>query len=486
VTLFVALLVSFLSSPCLAQPEDEDAPPPPATIPATKAGKELKWVLEVVNGRELGDPTEKFTPRFLEQAPPDYLRTFLTTLREKSFNGAKIVLHRVMADEEREDTISAIVRGEDTKRFLAVFLITDDKTGKISGLRFAPAGHLGGEPGDWNSFEGDLGKLHGGVSFGAYELVPKDAKNPKGELSLRPVYEFGEDKRLAIGSTFKLYVLGSIAEQVVKGDLKWDDKLAIKDAWKSLPTGTMLLEPDGKEFTISEFADKMITISDNTAADHLLHKATRAKVEEYMGRFNKGSDRNRPFLTTRELFTIKMNKDESLADRYANADEDKRRLMLAEGGDVAKSGPDLTRVPGWKSPIEIEHVEWFATAPECCRVMADIRRLEQLPGMEPLGKSLRINPGMPFDKETWKSVAFKGGSEPGVMNLTWLLERKDGKWYALSVGWNDSEEALKEDRLVELAGKGVAILEKDGKEKDAPPKAAPKDKNAPRDLNDGN
>ena len=82
--------------------------------------------------------------------------------------------------------------------------------------------------------------------------------------------------------------------------------------------------------------------------------------------------------------------------------------------------------------------------------------------MEPLSKALRINPGIPFNNETWKSVAFKGGSEPGVMNLTFLLERKDSRWFALSVTWNDSDKPLAEDRLIELAQKGVAILEKDG------------------------
>jgi beta-lactamase class A len=487
----VAVIIIF-SSPALAQQEDDDEPAP-ATIPNTPAGHQLKWVLEVVNGRDLGDPNERFTERFQQMLPEGGLKAALTTLRTKSFDGAKVVLHRVLSDGgERPDTVTAVVRGEGTKRLLAVFLVTDEKTGKISGLRFAPAGSLGGDPGDWNSFEGDLGKLQGGVSFGAYELVPKDPANPKGELKLKPVYEFGEEKRLAIGSTFKLYVLGTLAEKVAKGEVKWDDKLPIKEAWKSLPSGVMQNEADGKEIPISEFIEKMISISDNTAADHLLRKVGRDKVEEYMGRLNEGAEHTRPFLTTQEMFTIKLNKDKSLVDRYAAANEEKRRAMLAEGGEAAK-GLDVTRAAEWKLPIQIDNVEWFATAPECCQVMADLRRIEQLPGMEPMSKALRINPGMPFDEKVWKSVAFKGGSEPGVMNLTFLLERKDNRWFALSVGWNDSEKALDEARLVELAGKGVAILEKDGNKegakdgaKDAPPAKAPGGKKKPGPIDDGN
>jgi len=83
------------------------------------------------------------------------------------------------------------------------------------------------------------------------------------------------------------------AEEVAKGAIKWDDKLAIKDEWKSLPSGVMHMAPAGTEYTISEFAEKMISISDNTAAGHLLHKVGRGKVEEYMAAFNADPGRSR-------------------------------------------------------------------------------------------------------------------------------------------------------------------------------------------------
>jgi beta-lactamase class A len=484
IVVVVAVPFLFSPAPCLAQPDDEE-PSAPATFPDTKAGRELKWVLQVVNGRDLEDPAERFTPRFLELVPPDSLRTTLSSVRQKTFDGAKAVLHRLISDPDRADTISAVVRGEGTKRFLAVFLILDDKTGKIAGLRFAPAGGRDADPSDWKALEGDMGQLQGGVSFGAYELVPKDPKDLKGELRLRPIYEFGEEKRLAIGSTFKLYVLGALAEQVAKGQAKWDDKLAIKDEWKSLPSGVLHAVAAGTELPLSDYVEKMIAISDNTAATHLLFKVGRGQVEEYMAKTNEAPERTLPFLSPREMFIIKLGKDKSLADRYAAADQDTRRVMLAEGGDVAKGRVDLERASNWQEPIHIDDVEWFATAPECCRVMADLRRIEQLPGMEPLSKALRINAGIEYDKETWKSVAFKGGSEPGVMNLTYLLERKDGRWFALSVGWNNSKEALEEARAVELAGKGFGILAKEGMPEQAKPAKEEKKPARPRELNDG-
>jgi hypothetical protein len=60
----------------------------------------------------------------------------------------------------------------------------------------------------------------------------------------------------------------------------------------------------------------------------------------------------------------------------------------------------------------------------------------------------------------WKSVAFKGGSEPGVLNLTWLLERDDGAFFAVSIGWNDTERPVDLNALLATAGGIVDLLAK--------------------------
>jgi hypothetical protein len=50
----------------------------------------------------------------------------------------------------------------------------------------------------------------------------------------------------------------------------------------------------------------MIKISDNTAADHLLALVGRENVEAHLGDyFNTAPERNRPFLSTLELFSLK-------------------------------------------------------------------------------------------------------------------------------------------------------------------------------------
>jgi hypothetical protein len=62
-----------------------------------------------------------------------------------------------------------------------------------------------------------------------------------------------------------------------------------------------------------------------------------------------------------------------------------------------------------------------------------------------------INRGGELDKTAWPYVGFKGGSEPGVINFTWLAQRADGKWFVVVVTANAP------DATVDIAAaKGVA------------------------------
>lgn len=41
------------------------------------------------------------------------------------------------------------------------------------------------------------------------------------------------------------------------------------------------------------------------------------------------------------------------------------------------------------------------------------------PGLEPVAEILSLNPGVP--SEEWDYIAFKGGSEPGLVTASWLV-----------------------------------------------------------------
>ena len=459
-------IVLLAASPMIAwghgfEPEsDPDGAKAVAAPPRTPAGEQLAWVIESLNGGPVGNPADRFTPRFLEQVPPAQVKEVLTTLRQQAFGGAKVEL--VGEDGAATDTsLSVVIRGRGTTRQLNVFLAVDEKTHKIGGLLFSPAGGVEiGDVGDWDAFAGKLGELAGGVNFGCYEIVLADAADPNGPTRLVPIYEFREHLRLALGSTFKLWVLLTLAERIAAGEMTWETSLPVREEWKSLPSGVTQLQPAGFEMTLADHGAKMISISDNTATDHLIRHLGREAVEATMDRFVRDGGPGSPFLTTREIFTIKLAADRTLPERYAAADEATRRAMIAPDGEVGVGGPNLLLAAAWAKPVEIERVEWFATPEEICRTFAAIHRLEGEPGMEPLSRAIRINPGVPLDAAAWKSVAFKGGSEPGVLNLTFLMERADGRWFTLSAGWNNPEKAVEEARLIALVRAGVKILEK--------------------------
>jgi hypothetical protein len=61
---------------------------------------------------------------------------------------------------------------------------------------------------------------------------------------------------------------------------------------------------------------------------------------------------------------------------------------------------------------------------------------------------MSINPGVARAKD-WQRLAFKGGSEPGVLNLTTSLLGKTGKRYCVAATWNH-DSSLDDVRFMSL------------------------------------
>lgn len=293
-----------------------------------------------------------------------------------------------------------------------------------------------------------LTKLHGQVSFGFWRL---------GGEKPEPLHVHEPDRTLAIGSTFKLFVLGALVEAVEQGSLAWDRVVPLSDDWKSWPSGRLKDWPAGSPVTVHSLAAAMISTSDNTAADHLLFLVGRQKVEavqEKMGHAHP--EANVPFLSTREMFRIKELGHPRVAD-YLKLDAAGRRAWL--DGELLALGRDGFAGIDQLTPTAVDTVEWFASAADLARAMDWLRRRTEKGKAAAARGILAINRGLEFDDADWSYVGYKGGSEPGVLNLTWLLERRDGARFALSAGWNDSEAGLDEkeffallQRFIELVG----------------------------------
>ena len=54
-------------------------------------------------------------------------------------------------------------------------------------------------------------------------------------------------------------------------------------------------------------------------------------------------------------------------------------------------------------------------------------------------------------------VGYKGGSEHGVLNLTWLVRRNDGVWQVITGSWNNPDAPLDEHRFVGLVARFVTL-----------------------------
>jgi hypothetical protein len=141
-----------------------------------------------------------------------------------------------------------------------------------------------------------------------------------------------------------------------------------------------------------------------------------------------------PFLTTRELFVLKLDDWPSLASRYLALDAAGRQSMLAGTVDrVPLSALHVTAPTGWTQPRDISTIEWFASPADICRVYATLAALSRQPGLAPAASILAINNGsLNPDPRQWSTVWFKGGSEPGVLTLNYLATTRTGQSYVVS------------------------------------------------------
>lgn len=261
------------------------------------------------------------------------------------------------------------------------------------------------------------------------ELAQTIARLP-GETSLL-VISNGDDRiaenadtRMAVGSAAKLSILKVAADAVEAGQLAWDQTFELKDEWRSLPTGILQDWPAGTPLTLSTIANLMISMSDNTATDAMIQIVGRDAVGML-------TPANTPFLTTREFFTLKAASNAELYREWADAAPEKRTELAGKLKDLPLPSP------GALVPQPSLDVEWFMSGRELCELMEAVKDLP----------AFMINPGV-ASPANWKQIAYKGGSEAGVLNLTTWLQDQHGSSHCVVATWNNREETLDERRLM--------------------------------------
>jgi len=242
---------------------------------------------------------------------------------------------------------------------------------------------------------------------------------------------------LAIGSAFKLVVLAELVRSIEAGERKWGDVVTLDGS--ALPGGGYAQQPKGTRIALRELAERMISVSDNSATDILLFHLGRAKVEAMLPvvGFTDDAGRNVPFLGALDLFKLKGVNGGALGTHYLSLGPAARRAFLdgpVRDTPIAAIPRDLFQNG---KPLRIAELEWFASPNDLIRAMDWLRRHMDGPAGADLRAILSKNPGIPNAAKNWHYVGYKGGSEPGVLTMAFLLKGKDGSWHAMATGVND-------------------------------------------------
>jgi beta-lactamase class A len=267
-----------------------------------------------------------------------------------------------------------------------------------------------------------------------------------------PQFVFGEkaEEAFAVGSDFKLFVLAELVREVRAGERRWSDVVPLTT--RSLPSGILQAWPQGAPVTLHTLAALMISRSDNTAADALLSTLGRDKVERLLPALGvRAAARDRPLLATREAFLLKAGDPARLA-QWRSADESGRRRLLGGMAGTAVAGLDLGKF--MEKPLAIDAVEWFASPADLVRTLDWIRKAGDRTALD----ILAIEPGSPAAARDFAYAGYKGGSEPGVLALAYLVRRKNGGWAAAVGAWNDPAAPVDPSQLPALMGRMLALL----------------------------
>lgn len=266
---------------------------------------------------------------------------------------------------------------------------------------------------DINFYPDYLASLEWNIIYEEFESLPGD----NALLIVKDnvfTYSYHTDSRLSVASSFKLFVLKALYENItntVGGS--WDTQVAIRDEWKSLPSGILHTKPAGTIYTLKQLADLMISISDNTATDHIINYLGRDYVESFLPEAY-----DFPLIKTGDMFKLRYLISESDLNSYLAMSETEKRNYL----DTTIYGRSISEINineiDWTSNIEKQkQIEWDFNATEMFTILNETKSFD----------STHINPGF-ADPSAWKTVAYKGGGDVGVYSLCEMMENNKGAW----------------------------------------------------------
>jgi len=406
---------------------------PSATTAQSLLSARLNDVCALLNLKSMRYDTV-FTAEFLQKVPPMQLTMVTQQLTKES--GGCVSIRVVDSTSAYQCRAEAVTTNGYT--IPVTMSIRSAPPHLIEGLFLKPPMRVGST---LESVIKDMKQLTGTTSISAINLSRKHILAAHDSSTYLP-----------IGSTFKLYVLGTLAQQIHLGTRRWDDVIILDTTTRSLPSGILQTWPNGSPLTLHTLATLMISQSDNTATDMLLHELHHDSVERMQQRMgHSNASLNSPFLTTRDVFLLKFTNGGIPAREYAGLRPADRRKFL----DRLQEQTPLAAVRFVDTAVVPDRVEWFARTTDCIRAMEWLSTcLERTTVLD----ILAVNPGVDINPKQWTYAGYKGGSEPGVINMTYLLRHNSGDWYALSASWMNPTGSVDEATFAGFVQRAIQLL----------------------------
>jgi Beta-lactamase enzyme family/ORF 12 gene product N-terminal len=401
------------------------------TVPDAPVGRQLTWLLRAVAGIPWSPRLIRahFDSGFLAQSTPAEINSVLAQAPAPA--GASLI--GVLVEDPAHHPAALLAAAAFGSVKLTVS-ISVDSAGLISGLLLTP---YQPPPGSWAQADRELAALAPNASLLAARVSP-------GGRCI-PVHQVAASTARPLASMFKLFVLGALAHQIAAGRLSWHQELTVTSALKSPGSGSLQAVPAGTQVSVQQAAAKMISISDNTAADMLIRLVGRSAVQAQDRQWSDHAARNVPFLTARESLLLKIVHYPALADQYLSLAPAHRSAFLASSVDPLPLRQAVAQISAqpWTEPRDIDTIEYFASADDICRAFTGLRQLAAQPKLAPLGPILSANNGgIGLDPAHWPTVWFKGGGEPGVVTVGWLAANTKGQTFVVVGMLSDPAEAL--------------------------------------------
>ena len=192
-----------------------------------------------------------------------------------------------------------------------------------------------------------------------------------------------------------------------------DGRFVLPAQLKSVPSGVLQDWPPGSLLTFDTLQALMVSRSDNTATNLIMEVLGRDFLEQHLLGGPLAINLN-------ELFCLR----QQLTDQdWKNADLMQKRALLKAAQRELSRHWDLNLGTG-----RISHeIGYPYSTRQLCQLISGLQDSPYL--------SILTGPAV-LESSKWKKVAYKGGEEAGVFNLTALVETHTGITYTASATWN--------------------------------------------------